>query len=334
MQPTENYHRTARGSNRRARRAWCAVWAALWAAACTGGGGGGSSSSPTSPTTGAAPPPAAVCRTYPTTGSSVSTTGAFVATVSYSTSFNSLANQIATQGNYSDTNGTRFSYVDTTSYRSTADFVGEVVQSAGTSGQATAGLSTFVDGTARWTAADVGRSISLSQGFGADAYRTIVAVNSPTSITVSGAPASSTASNVVWSTTIIPPVTLATGMTRSGATAVPSTTTNSYDGQGHLTTVVTTSLGATVTQSNTAWDRLGRPTAGTMSNGVSTGTVSRVFDDAARTATTAIAYPTISSVLTEVFDANGIEVSAVQRESTGSVTTTTFTTTATAKACK
>jgi YD repeat-containing protein len=127
---------------------------------------------------------------------------------------------------------------------------------------------------------------------------------------------------------VIPGVFLATGTTNmnSGACGTAGgSLTYTYDSQRRLIST-TTSAGAGTTY--TAWDSSGRPTAGTTSTG---GTITNVYDDAARTQTQTQLPQNAVSTLS--FDPNGIQSGIVVVEA-GVTSTTTFTTTATATVCQ
>lgn len=127
---------------------------------------------------------------------------------------------------------------------------------------------------------------------------------------------------------VIPPVTLQTATSTTNAGACGSGTSNvtySYDSSRRLTAF--TSAGGTT--SYTAWDSSGRPTTGSFP-GTS---ISNVYNDAARTLTQTQTAGGAISVSTITYDANGTNILVVNT-SGAIVSTTTFTVTSTAQACK
>ena len=130
---------------------------------------------------------------------------------------------------------------------------------------------------------------------------------------------------------VIPPISLFASSVGTNSGACPAgtgTTVNIYDAQRR---VVQITDGTKAVTTYTAWDSSGRPTAGTTTGG---GTLTLAYDDGARTVTTTgTAADGTRSVTTQTFDANGAMISQVLNVS-GFTTTTTFTNTATAQACK
>jgi YD repeat-containing protein len=128
---------------------------------------------------------------------------------------------------------------------------------------------------------------------------------------------------------VIPPtpLELSTTTTNSGSCGTGTgTATSTYDAQRRVVQVTTP--GGTTTY--TAWDSSGRPTAGTLSTG---GTISNVYNDAARTLTQTQTTSAGTSVGTQTYDANGAQLSIVVTGQAGS-STTTFNNTSTATVCK
>jgi len=102
---------------------------------------------------------------------------------------------------------------------------------------------------------------------------------------------------------LVPPLTRSTSTTGNGAIAL--TKTNSYDTTNRLTGFVTRSAGGTVTTRYTAWDAVGRPTAGTMQSPAQNSTVSIAYDDKALTQTETITTRNLTSVMTYSYDQFG-----------------------------
>jgi YD repeat-containing protein len=126
---------------------------------------------------------------------------------------------------------------------------------------------------------------------------------------------------------VIPPKPLlsAQSTTSSGTCGTAtSSVTYTYD-SAHRLTKVSSSDGTATTYTN--WDTFGRPTFGTLSTG---GSVSTVYDNSARTATTKSAAGTGTITTTLTYDENGILV--MNADSTGLQTT--YVVTATDKICK
>jgi hypothetical protein len=127
---------------------------------------------------------------------------------------------------------------------------------------------------------------------------------------------------------VIPPKTLQSSMAINVTGSCGNSTSNqiyAYDSQRRLTRIVFSS-GDTI--SYNAWDGFGRPTLGTFSTG---GTISHVYDNAARTATTTQSRAGANTTLVNTYDANGILVNTVD---SGTGQTTTYTVTATEQICK
>jgi len=116
--------------------------------------------------------------------------------------------------------------------------------------------------------------------------------------------------------------------TNSGACGTgTATSTNTYDGQLRLVTVSNSAGGVTT---YTEWDSSGRPTKGASNTGMTT---VNVYDDATRTQVQTQSGSNGSSVAVMTFDANGAQLKSAVT-SGNSLTTTTFTNTATATVCK
>jgi hypothetical protein len=130
---------------------------------------------------------------------------------------------------------------------------------------------------------------------------------------------------------IVPPLTRSLSTIGNGTIAL--TKTNSYDSTGRLTGFVTRSAGGTITTRYTAWDPLGRPTAGTMQSPVSTSTLSYSYDDKALTETQTTTTRGISSVITNTYDQFGNMRASASSVTRGQGSTTTYTSHGTAKVC-
>lgn len=130
---------------------------------------------------------------------------------------------------------------------------------------------------------------------------------------------------------VIPGVSLQTSTTttNTGCGTGTFTVNYSYDAQRRLTSTSQTVLGVTSTTTYTAWDGSGRPTQGSFPGT----TIANTYDDSARTwVQTQTGGGTVSTT-TMTFDANGNQVSVVNR--TGNFTSTTnFNITTTGRVCK
>jgi len=132
---------------------------------------------------------------------------------------------------------------------------------------------------------------------------------------------------------VIPPLNLLTSQTTTTVSAcggLPGSVLEvryTYDvPQRRLTQVFFVQTGGSTTY--TAWDSFGRPTTGTFSNG---GSVTFVYDNAARTATQTQVFPGSTTVSTGFYDANGGLMRTVVNPG---AQTTTYTPTATTTVCK
>jgi len=127
---------------------------------------------------------------------------------------------------------------------------------------------------------------------------------------------------------VIPPKTLQSSMAINLAASCGNSTSNqvyAYDSQRRLTRVLL-SNGDSI--SYNAWDGFGRPTLGTFSTG---GTISNVYDNAARTTTITQSRAGVSTTTVNTYDANGILINTVDG---GTGQTSTYTVTATETICK
>lgn len=130
---------------------------------------------------------------------------------------------------------------------------------------------------------------------------------------------------------VIPGVSMQTSTTttNTGCGTGTFTVNFNYDSQRRLTSTSQTIFGVTSTTTYTAWDSSGRPTQGSFPGT----TITNVYDDSARTwVQTQTGGGTVSTTTT-TFDANGNQLTVVNR--TGNFTSTTnYNTTATAQVCK
>jgi hypothetical protein len=130
---------------------------------------------------------------------------------------------------------------------------------------------------------------------------------------------------------IVPPLMRSLSTTGNGVVAL--TKTNSYDSTGRLTGSVARNAGGTITQRYTAWDAVGRPTAGTMQSPVNTSTLSYSYDDKTLTETQTTTTRGITSVISSTYDQFGNMRASTASVSGGQGSTTTFTSHGTAKVC-
>ncbi len=129
---------------------------------------------------------------------------------------------------------------------------------------------------------------------------------------------------------VIPPVplVLSTTTTNSGSCGTGTgTSTNTFDAQRRLTQT----SGPTGNITYSAWDTSNRPTTGTFSTG---GTISNVYNDAARTITQTQTASGGTTVITMNFDANGAQTMVAVTTGTVVTSTTTFNNTSTTTVCK
>lgn len=158
-----------------------------------------------------------------------------------------------------------------------------------------------------------------------------------TSTTVSTADYASI-NDIVDEVQVVPPLTKVQMITSNITSAAGSGTVTvnyAYDGLGKVTQMTVATVAGALTTTYTAWDPVGRPTAGTSTvPGVPfDNSVSIVYDDGARTATTTIANFAGQGVNTLTFDPDGILVSTSVTGLGQSMTTTT-TVLATGTICK
>ena len=149
----------------------------------------------------------------------------------------------------------------------------------------------------------------------------------------------SSTADFVDEVSVIPPLTRWTGlsMTSTGSFGtISSAQTNSFDAQKRWTRNVSTTPGAaSLTTTYTAWDSVGRPTAGSLSTEAGLTTIAVSYNDGARTQTqtsSTIGFPTYVGVTT--YDANGNLVQTVATTNGATVATTTATIASTGRVCK
>ena len=130
---------------------------------------------------------------------------------------------------------------------------------------------------------------------------------------------------------IVPPLTRSLSTAGNGAIALSKT--NSFDSNGRLTGYVARSSGGPVTMRYSAWDALGRPTAGTMQSAVVTSTQTIAYDDKALTTTETTTTRGITSVMTFTYDQSGNLRSTISSVTRGQGSTTTVTPQSSATIC-
>jgi hypothetical protein len=130
---------------------------------------------------------------------------------------------------------------------------------------------------------------------------------------------------------IVPPLMRSVSTTGNGTMVF--TKTNSYDSTGRLTGFAGRTAGGTITVRYTAWDTLGRPTAGTMQSPVSSSSITIAHNDAAMTETQTTTTGGITSVMTNSYDQLGNMRSSAASVTRGTASTTTYTSHSSAKVC-
>jgi hypothetical protein len=130
---------------------------------------------------------------------------------------------------------------------------------------------------------------------------------------------------------IVPPLMRSVSTTGNGTIVL--TKTNNYDMNGRLTGFVGRSVGGTITVRYSAWDALGRPTAGTMTSPASSSSITIAHDDVAMTETQTTTSRGISSVITNSYDQLGNLRSSAATVTRGQGSATTYTSHGTAKVC-
>jgi hypothetical protein len=130
---------------------------------------------------------------------------------------------------------------------------------------------------------------------------------------------------------IVPPLTRSLSTTGNGAIALSKT--NSYDSNGRVTGYVARSAGGTITMRYSAWDAIGRPTAGSLQSPAGTSTQTIAYDDKALTMTETMTSGGITSTMTYTYDQFGNMRSTVSGVTRGQGSTTTVTPHSSATAC-
>ena len=130
---------------------------------------------------------------------------------------------------------------------------------------------------------------------------------------------------------IIPPLTRSRSTLASGQIGLNKT--NTFDGMNRITGFQTRSQGGTITVRYSAWDTLGRPTAGTMQSPAQSSTLQISYDDKALTQTERTTTRNLTSTMTTAFDQHG-NIRSVQSTITGGqASTTTWTPHSSATVC-
>ena len=130
---------------------------------------------------------------------------------------------------------------------------------------------------------------------------------------------------------VIPPLTRSRSTRASGQIGLNKT--NTFDGTNRLTGFQTRSQGGTITVRYTAWDALGRPTAGTMQSPAQSSTLQISYDDKALTQTERTTTRNLTSTMTTAFDQHG-NIRSIQSTVTGGQgSTTTWTSHSSATVC-
>jgi hypothetical protein len=114
---------------------------------------------------------------------------------------------------------------------------------------------------------------------------------------------------------VVPPLTRSLHTTGNGAIALSKT--NSYDSSGRVTGYVTRSAGGPITMRYTAWDAIGRPTAGTMQSPAGATTQAMAYDDKAMTMTETMTTRGITSTMKHTYDQYGNMRSIVSSVTSG-----------------
>lgn len=131
---------------------------------------------------------------------------------------------------------------------------------------------------------------------------------------------------------VVPPLTKSLQSTGTGPSGT-GTVVHTYDAQGRLTRILSTSAsGQVTTTTHSAWDAAGRPTNARDVGPGFDNTRQISYDDAARTRT--IRVVGLDLVTTETFDANGNPVSNATIAGGMTTTVTTFTTNSIQRVCK
>ena len=215
------------------------------------------------------------CRTYDTSVTSVTAGGPMQATVEWTGSFDPWSLRFVQNINFSSNQGSRFSYVQVSTFPSAEDFIAEVVR-----------------------------------------------LKPP-------APLSTNPTGPVLG--IVPPLTRSLSTVGNGAIALSKT--NTFDSNGRVTGFSARSAGGTITMRYSAWDALGRPTAGTMQSPAGASTQTITYNDTARTMTEVLDTRGITSTMTYTYDESGNLRSTASTVTRGQGSTTTVTPRSSATIC-
>lgn len=249
-----------------------AIITALFTSVSAAPGVGRQQSPPTSPGPAQSKGP---CRTYDTSVTSVTVGGPMRATIDWTGAFDPWSLRFVQRINVSSNQGSRFSYVQVTTWPSAEDFIAEIVRL-----KPPAPLSTNPNGPVL---------------------------------------------------DIVPPLTRSLSTTGNGAIALSKT--NSYDANGRVAGYVARSAGGTITMRYSAWDAIGRPTAGTMQSPAGASTQTIAYDDKALAMTETTTTRGITSAMTYTYDQSGNMRRTVSTVTGGQGSTTTLTPHSSATAC-
>jgi YD repeat-containing protein len=122
---------------------------------------------------------------------------------------------------------------------------------------------------------------------------------------------------------IIPPLTRSRSTTGNGAIALSKT--NRHDTNGRLTGYSARSAGGTISMQYSAWDALGRPTAGAMQSPTGPSTQTITYDDKAMSMTETTTSKGLTSTMTYTYDQSGNLRSTAATITRGQPSTTTVT---------
>lgn len=250
------------------------------------------------------------CRYYPTSMTETVTSDKSTGISAFVGEFNPKTLEADQRVTYSDSAGSRFNYRQVTKYLSVSDFVHEVVRSSGWGGAFVQPSNVFTVPAGLFESTDVGRGVYVSHGL-SDTYRTVGSIIQQNSLAVSGAPAPKGASGITWNVSTIPPLNLWKSARLSGDINV--TTENFFTARGQVQRTVTKTQTATMTTEHSAWDKYGRPTAGTQTGGGASSTMKYEYDDLKRTLTHSVSGGGASSVTVSTFDWNGNPVQRVAK---------------------
>ena len=227
------------------------------------------------PTSSGPAPSSGPCRTYDTSVTSVTVGGPMKATIEWTGSFDPWSGRFTQNINFSSNQGSRFSYVQVTTFNSTEDFIAEVVR-----------------------------------------------IKPPAPIMTNP---SGPALNIV------PPLTRSVSTIGNGAIALSKT--NSFDSTGRITGYVTRASNVSMPMRYSAWDALGRPTAGTLQSPAGASSQTITYDDKAMTMTERMTTNNLTSTMTYQYDQFGNMRSVVSSMTGGQGSTTTQTSHSSATVC-